>query len=86
MLATWQLLDNGTYYYDKYNYLFDEVIRGTVLANTRPVSYIPSSTTYGHFQLDPYVPRYLNFTKDEIVGDSEWAGPIPKKEGGRAQR
>lgn len=65
---TWE---NGTIYFNEYDYLYNHVIRDVVLENTRSISYIPSSTTQGYLSLDPYVSRYYNSTPGEIYGDQE---------------
>jgi beta-mannosidase len=74
MLAVNGSLANGTVYQRQYEYLFDEVIREMVLANSRGMSYIPSSTTHGYLSLDPYVPRYLTREEGEVYGDGEYYG------------
>lgn len=74
MLAVTNSLANGTVYQRQYEYLFDEVVRETVLANSRAMSYIPSSTTHGYLSLDPYVPRYLSKREGEVYGDGEYYG------------
>ncbi|PWN18176.1 glycoside hydrolase [Microstroma glucosiphilum] len=74
MLATNSSLANGTVYQRQYEYLFDQVIRQTVLDNSRGMSYIPSSTTHGYLSLDPYVPRYLSKKEGEVYGDGEYYG------------
>ena len=71
MLLVQGALSNGTIYRRQYDYLFNEVIRSEVLANTRSISYTPSSTTNGYLSLNPYLPRYLNATPGCLYGDAE---------------
>lgn len=72
-----QALANGSVYEAQYNELFDNVILQEVRANTRSLSYIPSSTTNGYTSLEPYVGRYLNATPGEVYGDGEYYGYTP---------
>ncbi|CAO1620973.1 unnamed protein product [Parajaminaea phylloscopi] len=65
---------NGSLYRAPYDYLFNQVILEQVRQATRKDSYIPSSTTHGYLQLDPYVPRYLNATPGEVYGNGEYYG------------
>lgn len=67
-------LANGSIYEAQYERLFDQVILEEVRANTRSLSYIPSSTTNGYTSLDPYVGRYKNATPGEVYGDGEYYG------------
>ncbi|PWN25387.1 glycoside hydrolase [Jaminaea rosea] len=66
--------ENRTRFYREYELLFDEVILGEVKGHSRKDSYIPSSTTYGYKKLDPYVPRYKDFPKNEVHGNGEYYG------------
>lgn len=58
-----------------YQLLFDLVIRDRVKEFSRGLSYLPSSTTTGYLQLDPYQGRYDNYTRGvEIHGTGEHYG------------
>lgn len=65
---------NASYYRHQYDRLFNDVILNEVRAHSRKDSYIPSSTTHGYLQLDPYMPRYLNITPGAVYGDGEYYG------------
>ncbi|KAK6992856.1 glycoside hydrolase family 2 protein [Favolaschia claudopus] len=56
----------------KYEQIFLEVLPKCVYANTKSISYIPSSTYHGWLKLDfdsvmPQVPRYLNTTGPDAI-------------------
>lgn len=74
MEATRAALANGSIYETQYNLLFNDVVLKEVRANTRGLTYIPSSTTNGYLSLEPYVPRYKNATAGEVYGDGEYYG------------
>ncbi|EPE33363.1 (Trans)glycosidase [Glarea lozoyensis ATCC 20868] len=60
----------------EYEQLFLGVLLPTVFANSKSISYIPSSTTNGYLELNfslaiPMIQRYDNATKGSIYGDTD---------------
>lgn len=75
MLRLRKSLSNSSVHEAQYELLYDQVIREEVLANTKSRTYVPSSTTHGYLQRDPYIPRYLNRSSpDDVYGDGEYYG------------
>lgn len=62
-------------YAAEYEQLFLDTLLPVVYANSKSISYIPSSTTNGYIELDfsrpvPMVQRYNNKTEGSIYGDT----------------
>lgn len=62
-------------YLAEYEQLFLDTLLPVVYANSKSISYIPSSTTNGYIELDfsrpvPMVERYDNKTEGSIYGDT----------------
>ena len=60
---------------EQYELIFQELLIKCVYANTRSISYIPSSTYNGYLSLDfnssrPQIPRYNNATDGELYSDT----------------
>ena len=62
-------------YLAEYEQLFLDTLLPVVYANSKSISYIPSSTTNGYVELDfsrpvPMIERYDNKTEGSIYGDT----------------
>ncbi|PWN48821.1 glycoside hydrolase [Violaceomyces palustris] len=67
------VLANATVYLDQYEKIFDDVVLNEVRANTKALSYVPSSTSTGYLALWPeYVPRYKNQTEGYLYSNAEY--------------
>ena len=74
--------------YDKYRAEYEQLFLKTLLpivyANSKSISYIPSSTTNGYLELDfslpePMVERYNNKTPGSVYGDTgQYSASCPK--------
>lgn len=67
--------DQYDYYRAQYEQLFLETLLPIVYANSKSISYIPSSTTNGYLELnfsssEPMVQRYNNKTPGYVYGDT----------------
>ena len=63
------------YYLMQYEQLFLDVLINIVYANSKSISYIPSSTTNGYLELnfslpEPMIQRYNNKTPGSVYGDT----------------
>ena len=62
-------------YVAEYEQLFLDTLLPAVYANSKSISYIPSSTTNGYLDLnfslpEPMIERYMNKTPGSIYGDT----------------
>ena len=62
-------------YLAQYELLFLDTILPIVYANSKSISYIPSSTTNGYLELnfslpEPMIERYENLTPGSVYGDT----------------
>ena len=67
--------DEYNYYLAQYEQLFLDTIINIVYANSKSISYIPSSTTNGYLDLNfslpkPMTERYNNKTPGSVYGDT----------------
>ena len=67
--------DEYNYYLAQYEQLFLDTIINIVYANSKSISYIPSSTTNGFLDLNfslpkPMIERYNNKTPGSVYGDT----------------
>lgn len=67
-------------YVAEYEQLFLDTLLPIVYANSRSISYIPSSTTNGYLKLDfslpePMIERYMDKTPGSIYGDTGIRAP-----------
>ena len=63
------------FYLMQYEQLFLDVLINIVYANSKSISYIPSSTTNGYLELnfslpEPMIERYNNKTPGSVYGDT----------------
>lgn len=64
-----------SFYLMQYEQLFLDVLINIVYANSKSISYIPSSTTNGYLELNfslpkPMIERYNNKTPGSVYGDT----------------
>ena len=64
-------------YVAEYEQLFLDTLLPIVYANSKSISYIPSSTTNGYLELnfslpEPMVERYMNKTPGSVYGDTDY--------------
>ena len=67
--------DQYDFYRAQYEQLFLDTLLPIVYANSKSISYIPSSTTNGYLELNfsnamPMVERYNNKTPGSVYGDT----------------
>ena len=67
--------DEYSFYLMQYEQLFLDVLINVVYANSKSISYIPSSTTNGYLELnfslpEPMIERYNNKTPGSVYGDT----------------